>query len=214
MIPLPLLYLRMFQQYGHRFWWPGETPFEISAGAILVQNIQWKRVATLLQAHPWLRDPDRVLAAPEEELVALVRPLGSGARKAGALRELARMFPELPHLPLSEARKALLQVKGIGPETADSILLYAFSKPVFVVDAYTRRILSRLSGDERFRTMPYDRLRLWIETRIPQDVALYKDFHAQFVIHAQTLCRPHPRCPDCPLRAWCLGAPFRLGAEG
>lgn len=205
MLPLPLLYLRLFQRYGHRFWWPGEAPFEVAAGAILVQNIQWKRVAHLLQTHPFLKNPDEVPAIPEHELSALLRPLGSGARKAGALKALARIFPELPKRSLQEARQALLDVKGIGPETADSILLYAFHRPIFVIDAYTRRILARLYGDGRFLKMRYDELRGWVEAQIPRDVVLYQDFHAQFVIHAQTSCRPRPRCETCVLWRWCLG---------
>jgi len=206
MLPLPALYLRMFQHHGHRFWWPGETPFEIAAGAVLVQNIQWKRVEAVLARHPWLKNPREVLSTPQKDLAALLRPLGSGARKAGALQALARIFPELVLLPTHEARKGLLAIQGIGPETADSVLLYALGRPVFVVDAYTRRILSRIYGDGRFLRMPYETLQKWLESRVPRDVALYQDFHAQFVAHAQTLCRPRPRCPACFLRRGCLGA--------
>ncbi len=206
MLPLPALYLRMFQHHGHRFWWPGKTPFEIAAGAILVQNIQWKRVEAVLASHPGLKEPGMVLSMPEEELASLLRPLGSGARKAGALQALARIFPDLWSWSTLQAREALLAVRGIGPETADSILLYALGRPVFVVDAYTRRILARLRGDRRFLRMPYDMLRLWLEAQIPQDVALYQDFHAQFVVHAQSLCRPRPRCRECFLRMGCLEA--------
>ncbi len=206
MFPLPALYLRMFQHHGHRFWWPGETPFEIAVGAILVQNIQWRRVEAMLARHPWLKDPLRVLSVPEEELAALLRPLGSGARKAGALQALARIFPDLTNRSTPEAREALLAIRGIGPETADSILLYALERPMFVVDAYTRRILSRFYGDGRFLRMPYDALRVWLESQVPRDVPLYQDFHAQFVAHAQVLCRPRPRCDACFLRTGCPGA--------
>ena len=206
MIPLPALYLRMFQHHGHRFWWPGEAPFEIAAGAILVQNIQWRRVEAMLDRHPWLKDPREVLSVPERTLATLLRPLGSGARKAGALRALARIFPDLANRSTPEARETLLSIRGIGPETADSILLYALGRPVFVVDAYTRRILSRFYGDGRFLRMPYDALQRWLESQVPRDVLLYQDFHAQFVAHAQTLCRPRPRCEACFLRRGCSGA--------
>ncbi len=201
---VPLLYMRLFQRYGHRFWWPGDTPFEIAVGAVLVQNVQWRRVEHLFQEHPGLKDPQYVQRIPEARLAQWLRPVGSSLRKARAIQALARKFPTLTTLSDEEARRMLLAIHGVGPETADSVLLYALNRPVFVVDAYTRRILARVWDQEALLRIPYDTLRRWLEARIPRDVAWYQDAHAQFVVHAQRVCRVRPRCEACVLRSVCM----------
>lgn len=202
--PLSLLYLRLFQRYGHRFWWPGTTPFDIAVGAVLVQNSPWRRVEQIFRLNPWLCDRETVQKIGTDTLAETIWPVGSRFRKARALQALAEIFPHLQNLPDKEARKALLRIHGIGPETADSILLYAFQRPVFVVDAYTRRILARLWDNPNFTKVSYDDLRQWLEVRLPREVAWYQDAHAQFVIHAQTVCRIRPQCVRCILQSICL----------
>jgi endonuclease-3 related protein len=199
----------LFTVHGPQHWWPGDTPFEVMVGAVLTQNTAWTNVE---QAIANLVRRDKLSAAGiimtrKDHLANWLRPSGYFNIKAARLKNFCRWYVEaggftvLSQLDTETLRAALLSVNGVGPETADDILLYAFDRPVFVIDAYTRRLFSRLgliAGDEA-----YDELRLAVEDKLGQEVELYNEFHALIVIHAKTVCRVRPRCGDCQLRMRC-----------
>ena len=201
------IYRKLLAHFGPLDWWPGDTPFEIAVGAILTQNTNWgnveRAIANLKESK--LLAPRALYAVPLRKLAQLIRPSGYFNVKAKRLRafleflvkeyggSMKRMF----RTPLPELRERLLAVNGIGPETADSILLYAGNLPVFVVDAYTKRALSRhglLDGNEDYETT-----RRLFEENLPRDVALYNEFHAQFVNLGKHYCKPRPLCDECPI---------------
>ncbi len=205
------VYRLLLARNGHAGWWPGESPFEVCVGAILVQNTSWSNVERALSR---LRSRGLLEFAPlhrlsAARLAALIRPSGYFRVKARRLRAFldflaarygGRVEAMRGEEPL-ELRRALLGVPGIGRETADSIALYAAGLPLFVVDAYTRRVFGRLglvSGDE-----PYDDLQRFFTLRLPADTALFNDFHAQVVLLAKDVCRKRPRCMICPLSGLC-----------
>ena len=205
------IYGLLLARFGHAGWWPGKTPFEVCVGAILTQSTSWSNVEkALARLRQRRRLSFRGLAAlPPKRLAALIRPSGYYRVKARRLRafldflaaeyggRVAGMAGEDPR----RLRDRLLAVPGIGRETADSIILYAAGRPLFVVDAYTRRVFSRLGlvrGNE-----PYDELQRFFMTRLPRDPALYNDYHAQIVRLGKDICRPQPRCADCPLAVVC-----------
>jgi endonuclease-3 related protein len=198
---------RLLRHYGPLGWWPGDSAFEVIVGAVLTQNTAWanveKAIANLKRAAVLdLRSIQR-LRAPR--LAALIRPAGYFNVKARRLQnlvgaiasdwdgDLERMFAA----PTEELRAWLLRVNGVGKETADSILCYAGGHPVFVVDAYTRRVLSRhgLIPEE----IGYDALQDYCVRRLPEDVAVYNQFHAEIVYVAKDYCRRRPLCRGCPL---------------
>jgi len=199
---------RVLDRLGPLDWWPGESPFEIVVGAILTQNTAWTRVeeaiANLRAAD--LLDATRLAAVPQDDLERLIRPAGTFRIKAGYLQNVLDWLVDGYGGDVRAAldgdtqskRAELLALKGVGRETADSILCYAGGHPIFVVDAYTRRILRRhgpLSGDE-----PYDVIREWFEARLPRDPAVLNEVHAQIVVIGKDRCRPRrPRCETCPL---------------
>ena len=208
---LPEIYHRLLRHQGPAGWWPGENPFEICLGAILVQNTAWANVARALDvlrsngllSYEALRDQPAAAIAP------LIRSSGCFNVKARRVRafldfvgsvyggRVEAMRERDPHV----LRAQLLAVPGIGRETADSIALYAAERPLFVVDAYTRRVFSRLGfirGNE-----PYDVLQRTFMDALPTDVALYNDYHAQIVRLAQSSCRVRPVCAACPLDGVC-----------
>lgn len=202
---------RLLDGYGPQDWWPGDTPFEIMVGAVLTQNTAWinveRAIANLINQRAL--DPARILAAPEDRLADWLRPSGYFNIKARRLRNFCRWYLEaggydtLTALETQPLRHALLAVNGIGPETADDILLYAFDRPVFVIDAYTRRLFARLgliAGDEG-----YEQLRQAVERALGADAALFNEFHALIVAHAKEICRVRPRCAECVLRRGCAG---------
>jgi len=206
---LRAIYRRLRDCYGHQQWWPGETPFEIMIGAILTQNTAWanveKAIANLRDAD--CLDADRISTLEADRLARLIRPSGYFNIKSRRLQNFCRWYLQqggldgLSRCGDQELRQGLLSVNGIGPETADDILLYAFERPVFVIDAYTRRLFSRLGLIEPDAT--YESLRAWFEGQLGDDVALYNDYHAQIVIHAKDICRKSPRCGACCLRDVC-----------
>jgi endonuclease-3 related protein len=200
-------YGRMSAHYGPTHWWPGDTDFEIAIGAILTQNTAWtnveKAIVNLKAAR--LLSPKAMLAASDAALETALRPSGYFRQKAKRVRlfcehlmthyggSLRRMAAR----PLPELRDELLALHGIGPETADDILLYACGKPVFVVDAYTRRILSRHGLVEP--NVGYEALRALLETHVPSDLHAYREYHGLIVWTGKDFCRTHPRCAGCPL---------------
>jgi len=205
-------YRRLLARFGHAGWWPGESPFEVCVGAILVQNAAWvnvERTLELLRARSLLsfEELDRI-SAPG--LAPLLRSSGTFRVKARRLRafldflgaeyggRVEGMRAEGPEA----LRRKLLAVPGIGPETADSIALYAAGMPLFVVDTYTRRVFSRL-GLLRGESEGYDQVQRFLMDRLPRDAALYNDYHAQLVRLGKDHCRPRPRCAGCPLDDLC-----------
>ena len=204
---LMTLYRSMLEIFGNRAWWPGQGRLEICVGAILTQNTNWSNVAkaiTNLKKNNCL-DFDKLDNLSCQNLAELIRPAGYYNLKATRLknfihciatrwdRNLDRLFDR----PVAEIRLELLSVNGIGPETADSIILYAGEKLSFVVDAYTIRIFQRhgiIRGDEG-----YEAIREYCQSVLPQDVGLWNDFHAQIVETGKHYCKTKPQCNGCPL---------------
>lgn len=206
------IYHRLLADYGPRGWWPGESAFEIMVGAVLTQNTAWtnveKAMANLKRARVW--SPRAIVESHPRRLASLIRPSGYYNVKARRLRALCRWVVaqggvrRLTALATDELRAELLAVHGIGPETADDILLYAFERPVFVIDAYTRRVFARLGmirGDEAYET-----LRQRFELALGADVTLYNEYHALIVRHGKDTCRKRPRCEICCLASNCASA--------
>ena len=199
----------LLDRHGPQHWWPADSPFEVMVGAILTQNTTWtqvERAVARLRSGRML-DPRAILSVSPAALGALIRPSGYFRVKAIRLRAMCAWFLRegglsgLSKWPTDDLRQALLAVHGIGPETADDILLYAFRRPVFVIDAYTRRLFGRLGvveGDE-----PYEALRSLLEAALGPDARLFGEYHALIVRHAREVCRKRPRCGECPLARDC-----------
>lgn len=204
------LYKRLFARYGAQGWWPGEGRFEIIVGAILTQNTNWgnveKAIANLKTAG--CLTPEGLYALDTERLAELIRPAGYFNVKAQRLRHflewLFRRFDgdleAAAELSTHGLREELLAIKGIGPETADSICLYAFDKPVFVVDAYTARILGR--HGMIWPEAGYEEIREYFEGGLERNVQMFNEFHALLVRLGKEHCKPKPLCSGCPLEDW------------
>ncbi|MEO0078829.1 MAG: endonuclease III domain-containing protein [candidate division WOR-3 bacterium] len=202
---LKLIFDRLYRAFGPQNWWPADTALEVAVGAVLTQNASWtavERAIARLKAHRMLGLEQLARLSPAE-LTPLIKPAGLYRVKARRLYALLQYlagqggFAGLRRKETLVLREELLTLHGIGPETADSILLYALNRPIFVIDAYTRRILSRyglIRGDE-----PYDALRQWFQTALPSEAQLYNEYHALLVRLAKTCCRPRPLCSHCPL---------------
>jgi endonuclease III related protein len=202
-------YKAMSGALGPMHWWPARTPFEVIMGAILTQSTAWtnveRAIANLREAR--LLSASAMGRVSVSQLASLVRPSGYFRQKAKKLKAFVRFLQtnyggslkRMFQTPTAELREQLLEVHGIGPETADSILLYAGNHPVFVVDAYTHRIFGR---HELVDGKPdYERVRAFIEASIPQQAELFNEFHALIVNTGKNWCRKSaPRCEDCPLR--------------
>ncbi len=209
---LARVYETLLAHWGPQHWWPGEGPFEIMVGAVLTQNTAWanvERAIANLRAAGAL-DPAAIVGQEPERLAALLRPAGYFNVKARRLQAFCRWYLErggfeaLRHEPTEPLREALLAVHGIGPETADDILLYAFERPVFVVDAYTRRLFARLGWvTER---VGYEALRRAVEAAVGPDTARLNELHALIVQQGKHTCRPRPRCEHCVLHTQCRHA--------
>jgi endonuclease-3 related protein len=204
------LYERLYARFGPQGWWPGEGCFEIIVGAILTQNTNWGNVEKAirnLKAAGCLT-PESLNALDIERLAELIRPAGYFNVKAQRLRHFlewlfARFDGDLDRAAALSAqglREELLAIKGIGPETADSIILYAFDKPVFVVDAYTARILGR--HGMIWPEAGYEEIREFFEGGLERDVRLYNEYHALLVRLGKEHCKPKPLCGGCPLEDW------------
>jgi endonuclease-3 related protein len=201
-----LAYERLLSTFGPQDWWPGGGPFEVMAGAVLTQNTSWRnaeRALTLMREAGALEQPV-VSRLPLSEIERLVRPAGAWRRKARTVAALARAagdgegaLERFLSRGTDELRESLLAVPGVGPETADAILLYACERPVFVVDAYTRRLLER-HGIAAARTR-YDEIRTLFERALERDRAALAECHALLVELGKCHCRPTPACAGCPL---------------
>ncbi|MHC4518205.1 MAG: endonuclease III domain-containing protein [Planctomycetota bacterium] len=201
------IYQLLLAAFGPQHWWPGETQFEIIVGAILTQNTSWANVVKAinnLKAADRL-EPDKLHALDAPELEELIRPAGYFRLKTKRLRNFLRWLCDdydgnldaLDSLDTRRLRAELLGVSGIGPETADSILLYAFDRPVFVVDAYTARVAVRHGLIEP--DIGYEQLQYLFESNLEADVPLFNEFHALLVCVGKDFCKPRPKCPPCPL---------------
>jgi endonuclease-3 related protein len=204
---LDQVYQRLFDAYGPQHWWPGESPFEVIVGAVLVQNTAWKNVQRAIEnlCDAELLDPKVLYEVPPEELQELIRPAGYFRMKTARLRNLLAYIvnehggslESMFALDLETLREDLLAVNGVGPETADSILLYAADKPIFVVDTYTNRVLKRHGWIEY--EADYHAVQDHFHASIERDTALYNEFHALLVRVGHIHCRKKPKCDECPL---------------
>ena len=199
----------LLDTYGPQHWWPADSSFEVMVGAILTQNTAWSNVTLAINN---LKAADALsiqglLELTEGDLAQLIRPSGYFNVKARRVTNLCQFLDraggeqKLRQLPTGQLRGALLEVNGIGPETADDILLYAFERPVFVIDAYTRRIFSRLAliaGDET-----YEALRQGFEEALGPDPSLCNELHALIVRHAKVSCGVRADCQGCCLAQQC-----------
>ena len=207
---LTKLYQRLYDAWGPQHWWPAVTPFEVMVGAILTQNTAWKNVVKAIDnlKSAGLMSPERLHRVTRKRLAELIRPAGYYNLKTDRLKNLVKLVmdagggdpPRLLSRPMEQLRADLLAVKGVGPETADSIVLYAANRPIFVIDAYTRRILDR--HDLADGNAPYDDLQQWFMDRLPNDPRLYNEFHALLVVLGHRHCRPKPKCGGCPLEGF------------
>lgn len=205
------IYRRMFERFGPLSWWPADTPFEVCVGAILTQNTAWTNVekAIIALKQATIMTPAAVLDVEPEHLAQLIRPAGYFNIKSTRLKDFVSWLflhheGSLEHMFAGDwriLRADLLQVRGIGPETADSILLYAGGKPTFVVDTYTRRLFHRLGLlSER---ADYETTRALFMANLPADAALFNEYHALIVEQCKQFCRSKPRCDGCPLANGC-----------
>ena len=206
--PVLDIYRRLLDRFGPQGWWPGETAFEVAVGAILTQNTNWKNVekAIVNLKRVGALSPSKMKRLSRRRLAALIRPAGYYNVKAERLGNFMEYLDSrhgmdmdgLGRTPGRRLREELLSVGGIGPETADSILLYGCGKPFFVVDAYTRRIGSR-HGICPSRAS-YDEVQEIFTAALPRSVKVFNEFHALIVRLGKSRCRPSsPRCEECPL---------------
>ncbi len=201
------IYDRLLKHFGPQSWWPGETPFEVMVGAILTQNTNWKNVEKAIENLKKERvlSLQKLLQLSEPELAQLIRPAGFFNVKAKRLRAFLEFLQEtyqgdidrMRSIPTQKLREQLLSVKGIGKETADSILLYALEHPIFVVDTYTYRVFTRhfLIEEEA----GYDELQELAMNHLPPEVSHYNEYHALLVMTGKKFCSPQPKCEACPL---------------
>ena len=205
------VYHRLLDRYGPQHWWPADSPFEVMIGAILTQSAAWGNVEKAinnLKARDVL-SIDALRQLPVEELARLVYPSGYYNAKAEKIKALVQWLAErydgdldkLFALDIPPLRRELLSVRGVGEETADSIILYAAHKPVFVIDAYTRRILHRLGLAPP--TDSYTAFQDLFMQHLPHDEALFNEYHALLVRHGKEACKKVPRCQHCCLASFC-----------
>ncbi len=198
---------RLLEAFGPQNWWPGESPFEVVVGAVLTQNTNWKNVEKAIEnlRRQDLLEPHALFAVPPEELQELLRPAGYFRIKTGRLRNLLAYIMDnhdgsleaMFATDIDTLREELLGVNGVGPETADSILLYGGHLPTFVVDTYTHRVLARhgwIDFDADYHT-----IKDHFESSLERDVSLYNEYHALLVSVGHRHCRKTPKCQGCPL---------------
>lgn len=206
------IYELMFSHFGARGWWPGDSLFEICIGAILTQSVSWKNVAKAIGnlRDAGLLDLYAIYESPIEEIEKRIVPTLYYRMKARKLKAFSKHVVEnyqgnlqlMFHRNLPELREELLGIYGIGPETADSIILYAAEKPIFVVDAYTRRIFSRLGLFPEDYT--YDQMQQFFMKHLKPDVQFYNEYHAQIVGVGNQFCgNKKPKCGECPIGILC-----------
>jgi endonuclease-3 related protein len=198
------LFEQLKSHYGPQHWWPAETSFEVIVGAVLTQNTNWKNVEKAIDnlKKDNVLSPEKVLEKSSGRLKKLIRPSGFYNAKESTLRRLT-MFVynnNIKRMPTEKLRKKLIEIKGVGPETADSILLYAYRRPVFVIDAYTKRLIKRLRLTDK---KTYSELQDFFQSSLPEDTDLYAEFHALIVEHCKSICKKVPQCENCFMKDDC-----------
>lgn len=209
-IKLMEMYNILLDHFGPQSWWPCDGPLEMMTGAILTQNTNWSNVEKAIDnlKKENLLSLKALFDLPEEKLARFIKPAGYFNVKAKRLKNLVSFLIDKYEGDLDkfiqediyQLREGLLSVNGVGPETADSIILYAAQKPVFVIDAYTYRILKRHNMVEEQVT--YDELQSLFMDNLPEETGLFNEFHALIVITGKEYCRRNPKCDICPLRDW------------
>ena len=205
------IYDRLIAEYGPQHWWPGETPFEVIIGAILTQSAAWTNVEKAINnlKSAGMLSSREIRELPVEELALLIRPSGYYNDKTRKLKSFVNRLYEkhedsldkLFALDVNSLRNELLSIHGIGEETADSIILYASGKPVFVIDAYTKRIINRiglLTASEKYAVC-----QKYFMDNLPADLQMFTEYHALLVNLGKTACRMVPVCEKCCLRDIC-----------
>lgn len=208
---LETVYTKLFTAFGSQHWWEADTPFEMEVGAILTQNTTWTAVEKSIRNLKGHVSPEGILALPQEALEEAIRPSGYFRQKANYLKHLAAFCKEngtakedFKKLPTEELRQLWLSQKGVGKETADSILLYAMDRPVFIIDAYTRRVLSRVLDDDSYLKQAYDAVAKVFTEVLPKDTAYYGEYHGLLVRLCKDIClKKNPNCKACPLSDLC-----------
>ena len=202
------IYRTLYQAYGPRHWWPGKTPFEVMVGAILTQNTSWRNVEKAIQhlKGKGVLNIEGIHQLKKSDLASLIKSSGYYRIKADRLKAFVNYLFEdysgnikrMRKEELETLRQTLLRVKGIGPETADSILLYSLEKPIFVVDAYTKRVLLRHGMISEKAS--YGEIQRLFMDHLPHDEKLFNEYHALFVHLGKTVCKKIPRCDICPIK--------------
>ena len=210
-VSLLRIYERLFHAYGPQHWWPGDSPFEIIIGAILTQSTAWTNVEKALNnlKNAGVLSPESLRDIPEADLARLIQPSGYFNAKAKKVKAFMAYLWDARHGDLDSLlhgnpvclRDELLSIYGIGPETADDIVLYAAVMPSFVIDAYTRRILQRLGLDQGATT--YDEYQQVFHTSLPPDMPLFNEYHGLLVKHGKDVCKKRPVCAGCCLLEVC-----------
>ena len=202
------IYQKLYSSIGPRHWWPGDSPFEVIIGAILTQNTSWKNVEIAIRAlkEKNLLDPLKLYGVGDKLLANTIKSSGFFNIKARRIKtfmsflfenyqgSLEKMFSE----GLTPLREKLLKINGIGPETADSILLYAGGKPIFVVDAYTKRILARHNLISK--TASYSEIQELFMENLKKDAGMFNEYHALLVYTGKYFCKKRPNCENCPMK--------------
>jgi endonuclease-3 related protein len=209
-VKLNLFYNKLYNFFGPQKWWPADSPFEVMIGAILTQNTNWANVEkaiTNLKTNKLL-NPQKLYSITDARLAKLIRPAGYYNIKAKRIKNFLSFFVKihkgdikrLSGMPIEKLRKELLAINGIGPETADSIILYALEKPAFVVDAYTKRILLRHKMLKSRAT--YEEIQNLFRNSFKKDVKLFNEYHALLVRTGKDFClKSKPKCQICPLKS-------------
>ncbi|MFO7882438.1 MAG: endonuclease III domain-containing protein [Kosmotogaceae bacterium] len=198
------LFKRLKTYYGSQNWWPAESTYEVIVGAVLTQNTNWNNVERAIDnlKKENILSPCKILEKSPGKLKKLIKPTGFYNAKESTLRRVTDFINNnnINEMPTSTLRQKLLQIKGVGPETADSILLYAYNRPVFVIDAYTKRLVKRLKITNRRK---YDELQLFFQSALPKDKEIYAEFHALIVEHSKNICKKVPQCKKCLMKDDC-----------
>ncbi|AQY50119.1 HhH-GPD family protein [Listeria weihenstephanensis FSL R9-0317] len=213
MIGVREVYGKLLNELGYQEWWPAETDFEMMIGAILTQNTNWKNVEKAFVNLEGVLEPEKIQDMELEELAQRIRPSGFFNQKAIKIKAFVAWFEmydfnvdEVKKQPMERLRAELLAINGIGPETADCMLAYAFDKPILVIDAYTRRVFGRVGYEVPKK---YDDFRQMLEAHMPNELQVLQEFHALIVMHCKNHCLKTPICQGCPLENDCL----KIGVE-
>ena len=201
------IYKILLKEYGPQEWWPADSPFEVMVGAVLTQNTNWINVSRAVDnlKKKDLICPHKIAVISKQKLISAIRQSGFYNQKAEYLKGLSRYIikkysgdiEEMARVDTTILRNELLAIKGLGPETVDSILLYVLNKPVFVIDAYTRRIFGR--HGIKIKESDYSSWQISFESQLPKDRKLFNDYHALIVRLAKEKCRKKPDCQGCPM---------------